>query len=941
MSVTSCLRSIFAFRTGPATVLVVLLYAAAFVSLYLADQLQPLPTGAQQRAVLEQAYKDLHVIAARPRPYNSHQNDLIRKYLLRRVHDIARDYPWIHVQDDETTATFVDRNKAVYFEGNNILVKIDGTDDGAHSNGVLFSAHYDSVSTAPGATDDGMNVASLLQTIKHLAGNRPRLTAIFNINNGEEDGLHGAHSFLAHPWANITSRFINFEGAGAGGRPFLFRTTSLDMLEAFKKVPHPHANVISADAWKRGIIRSDTDYSVYAGSPDASPSTGDQGYKGPGGGMRGADVAFYKSRARYHTSDDSVRGMGEGGAKRALWGVMDVMRSAGNALLSSDGSDVVSETEGAVYFELFGLYLVAFPFRVLVAADTVLLAAGPIIVAVLSFFLYRQSVLRPQRRWVDLARGYGRFWLAFILSAGAQVGLVTGFLKLNPMTVHAHSVAVTLSMLSLSYLTLVIPLTLAEWVRPIPPAKQKLVVLVELYFLTWLLLLGAIVVAQQYGVAGTYWVGAWNASVLLAVVLAMIEGLWGKGRGGRVVLADESEDLANGEEETTQTAVEREEHEHESEEEVTERTPLITPANGMRKAVIADEEIQDQAFFWWIFQVVLSIPVPLISIGAISLIWLGAMPQTAPDGGWVGVVYAPLALLCLLLLLPLAPFAHKMHRSVTLALLLVFVASTAYSWLTWPFSAPDGKLKVFFGHRVELSNITRIEPVGGSSARLDGSPHLVSAFTELTVVAEYMGRVIEALPSSWSVGVKCEQGKIRPGMTTCQWPVEDEWLPSIPGNSRKDAAWFHVNATRIDASSSHFIITATNTRACSVRLENRNLTWYGVRPLGRSGSEDTVGDWREFEVPSGVNISRVDLWSREWGQSLELELRFHDVEKAEEEHIRGQVACTWAEYQDAERNGPPAARIPALEEAYAFLPEWAALTKVGDGLVEALSGFVL
>jgi Zn-dependent M28 family amino/carboxypeptidase len=82
-----------------------------------------------------------------------------------------------------------------YFEGNNILVKIDGSDPHYQNHsGVLFSAHYDSVATAPGATDDGMGVSVLLHMIKYLVANRPRRTAVFNINNGEEDGLHGAHA---------------------------------------------------------------------------------------------------------------------------------------------------------------------------------------------------------------------------------------------------------------------------------------------------------------------------------------------------------------------------------------------------------------------------------------------------------------------------------------------------------------------------------------------------------------------------------------------------------------------------------------------------------------------------------------------------------------------------------------------------------------------------
>jgi Zn-dependent M28 family amino/carboxypeptidase len=64
-------------------------------------------------------------------------------------------------------------------------------------DGVLFSAHFDSVSTAPGATDDGMSVVALLQLVGFLSKNRSRRTAVFNINNGEEDGLHGAQAYVA------------------------------------------------------------------------------------------------------------------------------------------------------------------------------------------------------------------------------------------------------------------------------------------------------------------------------------------------------------------------------------------------------------------------------------------------------------------------------------------------------------------------------------------------------------------------------------------------------------------------------------------------------------------------------------------------------------------------------------------------------------------------
>ena len=68
--------------------------------------------------------------------------------------------------------------------------------------------------------------------------------------------------------------------------------------------------------------------------------------------MQGADVAFYRSRSRYHTMDDSIRGMGYEGARRALWTLMELLRFVGDNILNAKtASRPGDETESAVYFE--------------------------------------------------------------------------------------------------------------------------------------------------------------------------------------------------------------------------------------------------------------------------------------------------------------------------------------------------------------------------------------------------------------------------------------------------------------------------------------------------------------------------------------------------------------------------------------------------------------
>ncbi|KAI0034889.1 hypothetical protein K488DRAFT_44533 [Vararia minispora EC-137] len=945
MTFTSSLRTALSFRVRQVTALALLFYVAVSVVLFLTDRLAPTSNAEKQDALglnLEEAYEDLYVITARPHPFNSRQNDRVRTYLLSRLNDVAEGHSHVHVLNDNTTAAFQDGSVVTYFQGNNILVRVDGSQVMGDGSGVLFSVHFDSVSTAPGATDDGMNIASLLQMVAYLAQNRPRRTAIFNFNNGEEDGLHGAHSFLAHPWSNLTSTFLNFEGAGAGGRPFLFRANSLPILRAFTHahVPHLLANAISADAFAMRVIRSETDYAVYAG-PRTSPSLlGGQfgvadhsGYTGTGGGMRGADVAFYQHRARYHTPEDSIRAMGRQGTRKALWASMETVRGAGAALLSmsarSLGEDVVEDAEPATYFSLFGTFLIAFPLRTLFFANIILLVLGPIILLSFSFLLYRQSLLLDSG-WVRSTRGYGRFWFALLVSIGLHIGLVAGYLKLNPYTAHAHSAAVLASILTLSYIGFTLVLSIAQYVRPVPPAKQKFAILIEVYFVTWVFLVGATIFVGTKNLSGLYWVGAWNATALLAATLGMIEGLVGHGHSGReIILPCPPEDADGGQS-----------HE-EQEEAATERTPLInshrtTQLPPSSVSILLDESVQDRSSLWWMAQMLFSVPVPLYFLGTLLQLWIQSMAQTAPDGGWTGILFIPLSLASILILLPLAPYAHKMHYLLTTLVVLVFVASTTYSWLVWPFNTSDSRLKVWFTSYVELTNLTQ-----APTANVLAAPQLVRATTELSAVSGFVDRVVVELPSSQAANASlaCADKGRRPGLATCSWTVSSRWHPSVSRNG----TWIQARAVRVNVTTARFNVRGENTRACRVSVANRTLRRFRVR-------SDTEHKWTEYTLPGtedALPVRELRLWSRTWDDAFEAEIVFTEDNGGP---IEGHVSCDWAEYAGgwtggiASRppvNGRTGAWIPALEEVLAFLPEWAVVTKIDDGLVLAESGFLL
>ena len=69
----------------------------------------------------------------------------------------------------------------------------------ATGKAVLLNAHYDSTPVGPGAADDGIGVATLLEVASILRNAPLKRPVILLFNEGEELGLIGARAFLARP----------------------------------------------------------------------------------------------------------------------------------------------------------------------------------------------------------------------------------------------------------------------------------------------------------------------------------------------------------------------------------------------------------------------------------------------------------------------------------------------------------------------------------------------------------------------------------------------------------------------------------------------------------------------------------------------------------------------------------------------------------------------
>lgn len=290
------------------------------------------------------------------------------------------------------------------------------------------------MSTGFGATDDGMACVSMLQLLNYFTsgGRRPRNGIVLLFNNAEEDGLLGATAFGRSPLLRFCHAFVNLEGAGAGGRAMLFRTTDLEAARAYGGAPHPFGSVVAADAFRRGVIKSATDYQIFAGIY----------------GQRGLDIAFYEPRARYHTQQDDARHA----SVDSLWHMLSAALASTKALSEStdfrgpraDGRDDVVQNGApttGVWFDLFGSAWVAFPLHGLVAWSVSLLVATPLLVALVTYLLARRSkhcYATGLRGW----RGFFRYPLALVFASALTAGSALVVAKFNPLIVASSGYAV-------------------------------------------------------------------------------------------------------------------------------------------------------------------------------------------------------------------------------------------------------------------------------------------------------------------------------------------------------------------------------------------------------------------------------------------------------------------------------------------------------------------
>jgi hypothetical protein len=317
-----------ASKLQAALTFVFLLTATAFaVSRLTPPEVVP-ASGSAREFSAERARVHLKVIAREPHPDGSVPDARVRDYLVEQL-----KLQGLEPQVQRTgIASLADTFPGPYGAGTveNVFARLKGT----NSTGVLLlTAHYDSVSTAPGATDDGSGVVTLLETLRALRnGATLKNDVIFLFTEGEELGMVGAQGFVdEHPWAKEVTVVWSVDSGGSCGPANLYFPNGWMVQEFARSVPHPIAGSIGDELAKLGPAGGDD---AMAFDPNRVAISG---------------ASYSGCRYRYHTAMDTVENTSLRSIQHLGIYTLAVARDLGNVDLAHPPAK-----DESVYFVLLG-----------------------------------------------------------------------------------------------------------------------------------------------------------------------------------------------------------------------------------------------------------------------------------------------------------------------------------------------------------------------------------------------------------------------------------------------------------------------------------------------------------------------------------------------------------------------------------------------------------
>jgi hypothetical protein len=266
----------------------------------------------------------------RPHPADSVSDDMVRSRLIATLQQMGLK----PIVRDQVACNDFQKSLLVACARVRNVVAVLGPPTG---KALLLSAHYDSVPVGPGASDDGIGVATLLEVGSNLKDRPLQRPVILLFNEGEELGLVGARAFLADPLSRNVDSLLNFEARGVTGPVTMFETSQPNgaAIAAFAKAaPAPVASSMSTDIAR--LIPNDTDATVYKER-----------------GWLTLNFAIVGNETRYHSAGDNIGALDPASLQH--------MGDQALAVASELSTGVPQARGDCIFFDVFGRAFIQMP----------------------------------------------------------------------------------------------------------------------------------------------------------------------------------------------------------------------------------------------------------------------------------------------------------------------------------------------------------------------------------------------------------------------------------------------------------------------------------------------------------------------------------------------------------------------------------------------------
>lgn len=323
----------------------------------------------------------------RPHPVDSQANDAVRERLIVELAALGLKG---EVREGTDCSGFPKSRVVSCSHVRNVVAILPGD---LSKKALLLNAHYDSTPTGPGAADDGIGVAALLEVASIVIREPRSRPIIFLFNEGEEFGLNGAALFAQRdPLAKRVGRLINIDSRGVSGPALMFETSHPNhraLADYAAAAPRPFANSLSADFAK--LIPNSTDVVKF------KPL-----------GWEILNYANTGNETRYHTPGDNLAALDQ-----ATVGHMGGEALAATRRLA--GPDRAKSGGQTIYTDIAGWFLIRLPL-VVGAALLAALTVGAVI------------LVQRRRAW----RLLGWLALAFVAAIAAAAIIAEIVARIRP-----------------------------------------------------------------------------------------------------------------------------------------------------------------------------------------------------------------------------------------------------------------------------------------------------------------------------------------------------------------------------------------------------------------------------------------------------------------------------------------------------------------------------